>query len=195
MFGSASITVGDYHRIQTQGMINIPLSDDIALRIAAIQDRRDGYVDFRKGSNVAPGTRKYGAGDQKGARASLLWRFMPDLKATFIADYYSDTGAGNIYLAAEPAPGRDLRSALIDTPGALDQSIITGKAKVQWRPLDGIETQYLGSWSRLKRTNASDADAGFYPPAGIPTATTRPTWRTARRRGWAAWNTRSRRTS
>ena len=72
MFGSASITVGDYHRIQTQGMINIPLSDDIALRIAAIQDRRDGYVDFRKGSNVAPGTRKYGAGDQKGARASLL---------------------------------------------------------------------------------------------------------------------------
>ena len=113
MFGSASITVGDYHRIQTQGMINIPLSDDIALRIAAIQDRRDGYVDFRKGSNVAPGTRKYGAGDQKGARASLLWRFTPDLKATFIADYYSDTGAGNIYLAAEPAPGQDLRLSLI----------------------------------------------------------------------------------
>jgi iron complex outermembrane recepter protein len=163
MFGSASITVGDYHRIQTQGMINIPLSDDIALRIAAIQDRRDGYVDFRKGSNVAPGTRKYGAGDQKGARASLLWRFTPDLKATFIADYYSDTGAGNIYLAAEPARGQDLRSALIDTPGALDQSIITGKAKVQWRPVEGIETQYLGSWSRLKRTNASDADAGLYP--------------------------------
>lgn len=163
MFGSAGITVGDYHRIQTQGMINIPLGDDIALRIAAIQDRRDGYVDFRKGSNVAPGTRKYGAGDQKGARASLLWRFTPDLKATFIADYYSDTGAGNIYLAAEPAAGQELRSALIDTPGALDQSIITGKAKVQWRPVEGVETQYLGAWSRLKRTNASDADAGLYP--------------------------------
>jgi iron complex outermembrane receptor protein len=162
-FGSASVTIGDYHRIQTQAMINIPLSDDIALRIAAIKDQHDGYVDFLKGSNVPSGAQKYGAANQSGARASLLWKFTPDLKATFIADYYSDTGAGNIYLSAEPKPGQDLRSALIDTPGTLDQSIITGKAKVQWRPLDGIEAQYLGAWSRLKRSNASDADAGFYP--------------------------------
>jgi iron complex outermembrane receptor protein len=163
VFGSASIVLGDYHRVQTQGMINIPLSDDIALRIAAIKDQHDGYVDFRKGSNVMPGAQKYGAGNQQGARASLLWKFTPDLKATFIVDYYSDTGAGNIYLSAEPKPGQDLRSALIDTPGTLDQSIITAKTKVQWRPVEGIEAQYLGSWSRLKRSNASDADAGFYP--------------------------------
>ncbi|MYM32407.1 TonB-dependent receptor [Duganella sp. CY15W] len=163
VFGSASIVLGDYHHVQTQGMINIPLSDDIALRIAAIKDQHDGYVDFRKGSNVMPGAQKYGAGNQQGARASLLWKFTPDLKATFIVDYYSDTGAGNIYLSAEPKPGQDLRSALIDTPGTLDQSIITAKTKVQWRPVEGIEAQYLGSWSRLKRSNASDADAGFYP--------------------------------
>jgi iron complex outermembrane receptor protein len=162
-FGSASITVGDYHHLQTQAMMNIPLSDDIAFRIAAIKDTHDGHVDFLKGSNVQPGTQKYGAGNQQGVRASLLWKFTPDLRGTFIADYYSDTGAGNIYLAAEPKPGQDLRSALIDTPGVLDQSIITYKGKVQWRPVDGIETQYLGAWSRLKRTNASDADAGFYP--------------------------------
>ncbi|MHA4871205.1 TonB-dependent receptor [Duganella sp. PWIR1] len=163
VFGSASVVVGDYHRLQTQAMINIPLSDDIALRVAAIKDQHDGYVDFLKGSNVSPGTHKYGAGNQQGARASLLWKFTPDLKATFIADYYSDTGAGNIYLAAEPKAGQDLRSALIDTPGTLDQSIITAKGKVQWRPVEGIEAQYLGAWSRLKRSNASDADAGFYP--------------------------------
>jgi iron complex outermembrane receptor protein len=163
VFGSASVTIGDYHHIQTQAMINIPLSDDIALRIAAIKDQHDGYVDFLKGSNVSPGAQKYGAGNQSGARASLLWKFTPELKATFIADYYSDTGAGNIYLSAEPKPGQNLRSALIDTPGNLDQSIITAKTKVEWRPMEGIATQYLGAWSRLKRTNASDADAGFYP--------------------------------
>ncbi len=161
--GSASIVVGDYHHVQTQVMMNIPFSDDIALRIAAIKDQHDGYVDFLKGSNVMPGAQKYGAGNQEGVRASLLWKFTPDLKATFIADYYSDTGAGNIYLSAEPKPGQQLRAALIDTPGVLDQSIITYKGKVQWHPVDGIETQYLGAWSRLKRTNASDADAGFFP--------------------------------
>lgn len=64
-------------------------------------------------------------------------------------------------MAAEPKAGQDLRSALIDTPGTLDQFTITAKGKVQWRPVEGIEAQYLGAWSRLKRSNASDADAGF----------------------------------
>ncbi|MEG2964350.1 MAG: TonB-dependent receptor plug domain-containing protein, partial [Janthinobacterium sp.] len=32
--GSAGITVGDYRHLQTQGMLNIPFSDDVALRIA-----------------------------------------------------------------------------------------------------------------------------------------------------------------
>jgi outer membrane receptor protein involved in Fe transport len=62
--GSAGITVGDYRHLQTQGMINIPFSDDMALRIAAIKDSHDGTVDFRRGSNVMPGAAKYGAGDQ-----------------------------------------------------------------------------------------------------------------------------------
>jgi iron complex outermembrane receptor protein len=163
MFGSAGITVGDYHHMQVQGMLNIPFNEDMALRIAAIKDSHDGYVDFQPGSNVAPGTRKYGAGDQEGFRASLLWKILPNLKATLIGDYYSDTGTGNIYLAEEPAPGQNLRSALIDTPGSLDQSILTYKAKVQWKPSDGTELQYLGGWGRLERSNASDADAGLFP--------------------------------
>jgi iron complex outermembrane receptor protein len=163
VFGSATIVAGDYHRIQTQGMINIPLSDDIALRIAAIKDSHDGYVDFRQGSNVLPGAKKYGAEDKMGARASLMWRFSPELKANFIADYYKDQGAGNVYLAAEPAAGTELRSALIDTPGTLDQSITTYKGKLNYHPSDALDLTYLGSWSRYKRTNANDADAGLFP--------------------------------
>ncbi len=162
-FGSASVTVGDYRHFQTQAMINVPLGDSVALRVAAIKDTHDGYVDFRRGSNVLPGAAKYGAGDQTGVRASLLWNLTPQLKATFITDYFSDTGAGNIYLAAEPTPGQKLRSALIDTPGTLDQSIITYKGKLTYQLSENVEAQYLGSWSRYKRTNASDADAGFYP--------------------------------
>jgi iron complex outermembrane receptor protein len=163
VFGSAGMTIGDYHRLQTQGMINIPLADDIALRIAAIKDSHDGTVDFRKGSNVLPGAKKYGAEDKMGARASLLWRFTPELKATVIADYYKDQGAGNVYLAAEPAAGTELRSALIDSPGSLDQSITTFKGKFNYHPSDALDLTYLGSWSRYKRANVNDADAGLFP--------------------------------
>ncbi|GAB2838968.1 hypothetical protein GCM10027277_02390 [Pseudoduganella ginsengisoli] len=163
LMGSGSLTFGDRHHVQTQGMINIPLSEDMALRFAGIKDSADGTVDFLRGSNVLPGAKKYGATDQTGMRASFLWKISPDLKGTVIADYYSDKGAGNIYLPIEIKPGQDRRAALIDTPGALDQSITTYKGKLVWNATESLEAQYMGSWSRLKRTNASDADAGLYP--------------------------------
>jgi len=163
VFGSAGITVGDYHHLQTQAMVNIPLSDDMALRVAAIKDTHDGYVTFRPGSDVQPGAPKYGAGDQMGARATLLWKVLPNLRATFIADYYADNGAGNIYLPEEVKPGEDRRSLLIDTPGVLDQTIMSYKTKLSYHPVESIEVQYLGGWSRLQRTNGSDADAGLIP--------------------------------
>lgn len=163
VFGSASITVGDYRHLQTQAMINIPFSDSVALRLAAIKDSHDGYVDFQKGSNVLPGAAKYGAGNQEGARASLLWKITPDLKASFIADYYKDTGAGNIYLAVEPRAGQTLRSALVDTPGTLDQSIMSYKGKISYKLNEATELQYMGGFTRYQRTNANDADAGLFP--------------------------------
>jgi len=159
--GAFSVTAGDRHRIQTQGMVNIAFSDDVALRVAAIKDRHDGYVDFARGSNVPPGADKYGAQDQTGARATLLWKILPTLRATFIADYYEDKGAGNIYLPIEPQGG-DRWRAVIDTPGTLDQSITTYKTKWNWAMTEKIDVQYLGSWSRLRRANASDADAGLF---------------------------------
>ncbi|WBR99850.1 TonB-dependent receptor [Pseudoduganella sp. SL102] len=161
LMGSASVTFGNHHRIQTQGMINIPFSENVALRVAAIKDSHDGYVDFARGSNVPPGADKYGAQDQAGARATLLWKILPTLRATFIADYYEDKGAGSVYLAIEPG-NRDRWSTVIDTPGTLDQSITTYKTKWNWALNDAVDVQYLGSWSRLERSNASDADAGLF---------------------------------
>ncbi len=163
VFGAGSVTLGDYNHVQTQAMINLPIGETMALRLAAIKDTHDGYVDFRPGSAVLPGTQKYGAGNQSGARASLLWNLTPELKVNLIADYFRDTGAGNIALSAEPQAGQNLRSALIDTPGTMDQSIMAYKAKVQYKPTESTQLQYLGSWSRYKRQNANDADAGQLP--------------------------------
>lgn len=162
VFGSASVTMGNYRHHQVQAMVNLPLGEDVALRVATIKDTQDGTVDFRKGSNVLPGAAKYGAVNQDGLRASLLWNVTPDLKATLIADYFKDTGAGNVYLQAEPGPQK-LRSALIDTPGTLDQQIMAYKAKLQYKPSESTQIQYLGSWSRYERKNANDADAGLMP--------------------------------
>ena len=42
---SMKITLGDYARSDAQAVINIPLSDSSALRVAASSEKRDGYVE------------------------------------------------------------------------------------------------------------------------------------------------------
>ncbi|WP_349740632.1 TonB-dependent receptor [Roseateles cavernae] len=161
--GSGSMLLGDRNRTTLQGALNVPLGETLALRVAAIQEKQDGWVDFQARSNVQPGARKYGASDQAGVRSTLLWEPSPALTATVAAEYYRDQGTGQVSLMQQPRPGQKLRSALIDTPGHLDQDIITYRGRVDWRPSDAIEVSYIGSWSRLKRQNASDNDAGTQP--------------------------------
>ncbi|MES2259701.1 MAG: TonB-dependent receptor [Pseudomonadota bacterium] len=161
--GAASAVIGDYNHAGSQVMLNIPLTETAAFRIAAITDRHDGYIDFQPRSNVQPGTRKYMAGDQAGARATLLLAPNSDLDATLAVEYYRDQGTGNIVLNPTPRPGQPLYSALVDTPGSLDQNNITYRGRVNYRLNDALETTYIGSWSRLKRTNANDNDAGLNP--------------------------------
>jgi iron complex outermembrane receptor protein len=161
--GTAGAAVGDYNRIGMNAALNIPLADDLALRVAAISERHDGYVKFQPRSNVMPGAREYMAGDQMGARATISWRPTASFDALAAVEYFRDNGTGNVTLMQHPRAGQPLYSALIDTPGALDQNNITYRTRLNYRPSDLMELTYIGSASRLKRTNASDNDAGVLP--------------------------------
>ncbi|HYX38438.1 MAG TPA: TonB-dependent receptor [Oligoflexus sp.] len=161
--GSTSMVFGNYNRLGIQGAFNVPLGETAAIRVAAITDQHDGYVDFQPRSSVLPGTPKYMAGDQTGTRATLLWEPVDAVTTTLAVETYRDTGTGTIALMQKPRAGQDRYSALVDTPGVLDQSTITYRGRVDYRPIDAIELSYIGSWSRLKRKNASDYDAGTLP--------------------------------
>ena len=68
----ADVTVGDYDRFGTRGMVNVPISETFALRAAVATENRDGFVDFQPRSS-AVGSRKYGAMDQEAVRVTALW--------------------------------------------------------------------------------------------------------------------------
>jgi iron complex outermembrane receptor protein len=161
--GSGQIVVGDRNRLGLQAVLNAPLGDTLALRVAAISEKQDGWVEFQPRSNVLPGARKYGATDQVGVRTTLLWEPNEQLTAVGAVEYFRDNGTGNVTLAQQPRAGQKWNSALIDTPGALDQDVISGRARVDYRPSSAVELSYIGSFSRLERKNASDYDAGTLP--------------------------------
>jgi len=160
---SGQLIVGDRKRLGTQAVLNAPLGDTMALRIAAATDKQDGWVEFQPRSHVQPGARKYGATDQVGVRTTLLWSPNEQLTTTAALEYYRDNGTGNVVLMQQPRPGQKWNSALIDTPGHLDQDVATGRLRVDWRPTPAIELSYIGSATRMERQNASDYDAGTQP--------------------------------
>ena len=158
---SADIMLGDYDRIGTRGMLNLPLGETFGLRAAVATDRHDGYVDFQPRSAVSG--RKYGAGDQTSVRLTAL--FEPSEAWTFTGsvDYFDDEGTGNIALMQTPRPGQKRFSALVDTAGFLDQENMAYRLRADFRPTDNIEVSYIGGWAELERRNASDNDGGVIP--------------------------------
>ena len=161
--GSMGFVIGDRNRINLQAAMNLPLADNAALRIAAISDKQDGWVDFQPRSNVLPGAQKYGATNQQGVRATVLWQPTANLTTTTALEYYRDNGAGQISLMQTPRAGQKWNSALVDTPGMLDQDNTTLRTRIDWAITPGMELSYIGSISSLARKNASDNDAGTQP--------------------------------
>ena len=137
--GSMGFVVGDRNRTNLQAVMNVPLTDNAALRIAAISDKQDGWVDFQPHSNVLPGAQKYGASNQQGIRATVLWQPTANLSTTTAVEYFRDHGAGQTSLMQTPRAGQKWNPALVDTPGMLDQDNTTLRTRMDWAITPGME--------------------------------------------------------
>lgn len=161
--GYAQLTYGDRNRVATQAAVNLPLGDAVALRLSAATDKQDGWVDFQPRSYVQPGARKYGAVDQAAARIAARVDFSEALSNITTFEHFQDNGAGNISLRQTPLPGQPRYSALVDTPGVLDQTSTQLRTRFDWQLGSDLELSYIGSTGSLRRKNASDNDAGMVP--------------------------------
>jgi iron complex outermembrane receptor protein len=54
---SGGLTVGNFNLVRGEGMVNVPVSDSSALRIAVTSTSRDGYLNTGADDNVASGAR------------------------------------------------------------------------------------------------------------------------------------------
>jgi len=120
-----SISYGNYDAIRLEGMVNIPVADGYALRVAGAMAEHDGYFDN-------------GYGDQNvmGIRASFLARPTPDLEAVITAEYTKRDEIGSTY---SPCP-----------PGS---TAAQGCAGVAWDPWAGTPGQGTNEALDMNETN------------------------------------------
>jgi iron complex outermembrane recepter protein len=95
--GNLEATIGDYGRREIQGMINVPLSDTLSVRIAGQTGHRDGYT-----YDVVQ-DKDYQRRDFDSVRLGIQYtgaRFTNYFLATYTD--YRENGSGNILLFANP---------------------------------------------------------------------------------------------
>lgn len=98
--GSVLVGGGDFGAFNTEGMVNIPLGEKFALRLAGKTSRRDGYVtDVVTGNEVDDE-------DLWAGRASLLWHVTDNIDSLFVYNrFFEDSGSSATAITAlGPAP-------------------------------------------------------------------------------------------
>ncbi|WBO21216.1 TonB-dependent receptor [Sphingomonas abietis] len=172
-------TGGSYNRFGVKGMVNIPVTDNFAIRAAFITDRHDGYISYQQAPDV-PGInrsayvtsgKKYDAGDQKSARLSARWD-LNRLHWNVSGEYYKDTGSPILSLMQTPRSGEKFWSAAVDTAPQTNRYSWGVRSNLSYDVSDKIEAVYIFGFSRVGGTADSDADAGAHLPSLAADGTT-----------------------
>jgi iron complex outermembrane receptor protein len=86
---TASIGFGNYSAFSTSGALNLPISDTLGIRIAADEERHDGYI-YLIGNNS-----RFDDQDFLGGRVHLLWKPSDSFSALLTYETVHNGGAGD----------------------------------------------------------------------------------------------------
>ena len=86
--GKVTGQIGNYDTYRLEGAVNVPLSEDVAVRTAAFVSHKGGFV-----HNLLDGN-DYGQNTTFGGRVTALAKLAPNLEWTVSADYAKLTGDG-----------------------------------------------------------------------------------------------------
>lgn len=91
--GHVGVTVGNFGTLNTEAVINMPLTDTLAARVALVSNQDDGYFyDVLRGTNV-------NYTDNQAIRASLRWLPNDQWTNTTVVDaYHSNEGGSGSYI-------------------------------------------------------------------------------------------------
>ncbi|HWJ35613.1 MAG TPA: TonB-dependent receptor plug domain-containing protein [Steroidobacteraceae bacterium] len=138
--GSGRIQYGSYDLIATQGMLNVPLTDVLAVRVAFNQIRHNGY--FNNGQSNE---------DDLSSRVKLLYRPSDNfsLLVGFVDYKSSGTGPGQVLLSSNPNP----TDWTTNVAGGTGDPISYRKvyAELQWG-LGFANLNYIGGYQTTEST-------------------------------------------
>ncbi len=160
--GSLEVTAGKYDLFQTKGALNVPISGNLATRVAFITSDRDGY---RENAPAKDGD----DADELGLRGHILFAPSENTSLLFTAEYYERKGVGGVAsFHSFPGDTSGLESPdpagvnPIDTEGFRDNSDTNFRLELN-HSFGAFAITYLGAFRKHERDFLADADFTALP--------------------------------
>ncbi len=197
--GSVEGGIGDYNRYGARAAFNIPLGATAALRIGAVHEQHDGYVDYQKfkapsladqraafvadggdlaafrpinGNLFAVGNQKYSAQNQTAFRASLLWHITPQLKWNVAYEKFADRGTPSANLMQQPRAGEKFWSMLSDSAPWTTRDSHNIRSRLEYHISDDMALHYIAGFSKYQGSMRFDQDGGARVPTSVRSGAT-----------------------
>jgi len=187
---SGEMQVGTYSQRLATAMVNIPIGDKLALRLAAFGEEHDPFY-----KNAGPVTTNAGAesADNMATRATVKWLPLSNLTVLAGMDFTKENGTGYSGSNYSGALKAGLLPSDIPDPRAVIYRGPQGVQKMQhWgvhtditADLGPISLNYLGSYRNLKFFQNTGGNVGVAYPGEVITDAQLDNWSTS------LWNTGS----
>lgn len=171
---AASLQLGNYTQRLGRAMVNIPVGEQLAVRLAAYHETRDPfYTNAGPIYTLAPAE----SADTLSYRASALWAPLDAIKIVVRHDYTMEGGTGNAGTNYHPALTANVLPEDIPDPRAVhyrgpqgDQDVdhwgVSGDITVDFGP---VSVGYLGAYRDLDYEQIVSGNAGVdYPGMDMP---------------------------
>lgn len=158
----AEATIGNYGTVTTRGMLNVPITDNFAVRGVAFQNRNNGYQD-----TLGTTRENYFRADNFGGRLSAQWKPTGNLSMLLQVDGFRERGSPNLPVAT-PVRGTLNPSNSFGDPyhraitpgreGIQNIDVFNVRANVDLELSDAFSLSYYGGYGEVDTFTFLDAD-------------------------------------
>jgi iron complex outermembrane receptor protein len=171
---TASLQLGNYDAVRAEVMTNAPITDTLAVRIAAFHDEHEGYT------NNGPAGRG-DDGNLTGARISFKWKPTSQLTTNLLVEDTRQTGTGPVRLGVpidfspqgyiiDQSSSSLIKSRsdwTLDKRGTINASSIAGRWSATY-DLNWASLSYTGGYAHSNVFRDEDYDGTDSPTYGFP---------------------------
>jgi len=152
--GNVELTAGTYDLIRARGAVNVPLSDNAAIRASIQQYSHDGFSEIQGG--ILNGYELDDA-DSLTGKIALLWK-PNDAWSVYLSAFFQNSDQNAAAQRNVDEPNSDSRKLSQDFPGFFDMENNLYSAIIEWELPSGAVLKSITGYQELTKKQSVDGD-------------------------------------